>query len=60
MPSTRTFTVAFQLRVPSKVRVDDVKAFVETAIVSEPGTYRKNDPLRNITLYKQRIEVFAP
>lgn len=56
----KTVTVAFQLRVPTRMRREDIESFVEDAINSEPGHRDPNSLEHVVHLYKGRTEVFMP
>jgi hypothetical protein len=53
---TRTITVAFQMRIPSKMRRSEVENFIAEAISAGPPGKGLEWP----KLYRDRIEVFMP
>lgn len=56
--SHKTVSVTFQLRVPRKMRAGDIKTFVNIALA--PGAERPDGFGQEISVYKQRVEVFMP
>ena len=60
MAPKKTVVVAIQLRVPTKMRSDEVKAYVASAIASERGKYAPEDNAFYVSLYRDRVETFMP
>jgi D-ribose pyranose/furanose isomerase RbsD len=58
LSSHKTVGVVFQLRVPRKMRAGEIKAYVNTALTA--GVERPEDFGKDISVYKQRVEVFMP
>lgn len=54
----KTVSITLQLRVPRKMRVVEIKAYVNAALM--PGVERPDDFGKDTSVYKQRIEVFMP
>ena len=51
----KTITISFQLRVPRKMSVADVRGFIKAAIHTEAELSNQF-----VMLYRKRVEIFAP
>lgn len=56
----KTVVVTVAFRAPKKMRRDEIEAFLCMAIKSESAHYPPDTSAHNVTLYRDRVEVFMP